>query len=128
MPKFKLLIVDDESDILELYKKFIKEDEYEITTVDSPEKALELIEKENWHLLISDIFMPKINGFDLINAASEKQPKLKSIAVTGYGTEDVLEKVLKNDCFGYINKPFDWDYLKLLIKRALKPSMRKYSM
>jgi len=37
----------------------------------------------------------------------------------------VLEKVLKNDCFGYINKPFDWDYLKLLIKKALRKSTRE---
>ncbi|MHC4870243.1 MAG: response regulator [Planctomycetota bacterium] len=125
MPKFRILIVDDETDTLELYLKFLKSDDYDIVTTSSPVKAVELLKNEKWDLLISDIFMPKVDGFELMSIAFKEQPDLRTIAVTGYGTEEVLEKVLKNDCFGYINKPFDWDYLKLLIKKALRRSTRE---
>lgn len=125
MPKFKILIVDDEEDTLELYTKFLKNEDYNITTVSSPVEAAELLKSENWDLLISDIFMPKVDGFELMNIAFQEQPELRTIAVTGYGTEEVLDKVLENDCFGYTNKPFDWDYLKLLIKKALRKSTRE---
>lgn len=124
MANFKILIVDDEEDTLDLYKKFLSSNDYDITTVSSPEKAVELLKTETWNLLISDIYMPKVDGFEVISLAAKEQPDMRTIAVTGYGTEEILEKVLENDCFGYINKPFDWDYLKLLIKKALSKSTR----
>jgi DNA-binding NtrC family response regulator len=119
MEKYKILIVDDEPDTLELYSKFLECNEYEIATAQSSEDAVQLLKTQEWDLLISDIFMPKIDGFEVIGTAQNSQKNIKTIAVTGYGTEKVLAKVLENDCYGYINKPFDWDYLKLLIKKAL---------
>lgn len=122
MGTYRILIVDDEEDTLELYEKFLQFPDCDIVTESSSRNALELLRKECWDLLISDIYMPDIDGFEVMKAGMESNPDLRCIAVTGYGTEKVLENVLEQDCFGYINKPFDWQYLKLLINKAMKPA------
>lgn len=121
MAPYRILAVDDEADELELIERFLDEEEYEVVTTDSSEKAIELLQKECWDLLITDICMPARDGFDVIAEAERRNDDIKCIAITGYGTENVLKKVLDHDCFGYVNKPFDWGYLKLLIRKALQP-------
>lgn len=122
MQQKRVLIVDDEEETLELYRRFLKDEGYEIVTECSPQRAIERLTEGTWDLLITDIYMPGTDGFELMQQALETIPALRCIAVTGYGTEKVLADVLEFDCFGYINKPFDWEYLKLLIRKALKPA------
>ncbi|MFH0911322.1 MAG: response regulator [Planctomycetota bacterium] len=121
MAAFRILVVDDEEETLRLYHRFLQSEEYEIVTAASPQTACELLRRECWDILISDICMPDLNGFDVMQAGKVNNPHIRCIAVTGYGTNTVLDQVLEHDCFGYINKPFDWDYLKLLIQKALHP-------
>ena len=121
MPDYRVLIVDDEEDTLELYKRFLELDEENIHTESSPRKALEHLRGESWDLLICDIKMPEIDGFEVIKCGMDFNPGIRCIAVTGYGSEKVLQDVFDLNCFGYINKPFDWNYLKLLGRKALTP-------
>lgn len=120
----KIMIVDDEPDTLELYQKRLETPTREITTFQCPKKALEALDNEDWDVLITDIMMPELDGFSLIKKAAKLPKRLPCIAVTGYGSDDTLRKALETDCFGYLNKPFDWNYLNLLVDKAIRSSTR----
>lgn len=121
MAAVRILVVDDEADTLKLYRKLLRLDDADIETESDPERAVARLRDEHWDLLICDVFMPRIDGFGVMKAGREALPNLRCIAVTGRGTEKVLRRVLDDDCFGYVNKPFDWDYLNLLVRKALRP-------
>ncbi|MHC4883537.1 MAG: response regulator [Planctomycetota bacterium] len=125
MTRYRILAVDDEADELELFERFFGKTEYDIVTTSSSEEAIELLRKECWDVLITDICMPAHDGFEVIAEGMAQNKNIKCIAITGYGTEAVLTKVLSHDCFGYINKPFDWDYLKLLVHKAVRPTSQQ---
>ena len=63
--------------------------------------------------------MPEIDGLSLAHSAMEVNPDTKVIIMTGYGTNDRLLKCIEMDCYGYVDKPFNWDYMKTLISKAL---------
>ncbi|MFW5856492.1 MAG: response regulator [Planctomycetota bacterium] len=121
MCKIRILVVDDEADTLKLYRRLLRVDDAEIETESSARQAAERLRTEHWDLLICDIYMPQLDGFEVMKIGRTSLPELRCIAVTGRGTEKVLRKVLTEDCFGYVNKPFDWDYLNLLVRKALRP-------
>ncbi|MBN1256326.1 MAG: response regulator [Planctomycetes bacterium] len=123
MSDYRVLVVDDEEDTLELYRQFLELSEEIMLTESSPRKALEHLRRDSWDLLICDIKMPEIDGFEVIRCGMDFNPGIRCIAVTGYGSEQILQDVFELDCFGYINKPFDWNYLKLLVKKALQPKV-----
>jgi DNA-binding NtrC family response regulator len=123
----RILVVDDEEDELVLYGHFLKAPEYDIVTIASSGEALDLLRRERWDVLITDIYMPEHDGFEVMKTGIRHNPELRCIAVTGYGTENVLREVLERNCFGYVNKPFDWNYLKLLVGKALRPNRQTAS-
>lgn len=121
MARYRILVVDDEEDELILFERFFINEDYDIVTTSSSIEAIQLLRTECWDILITDICMPNHDGFEVISEGMARNKNIKCIAITGYGSEAVLSKVLTHDCFGYVNKPFDWEYLKLLVRKAVLP-------
>jgi DNA-binding NtrC family response regulator len=119
MSRPRVLVVDDDGETLELFDQHLAAEGYDLRCEQAPERALRRLREERFDLLICDIVMPEISGFEVIRACREHRPGAVCIAVTGCGTEQVLREVLAHGCFGYVNKPFDWAYLKLLIRKAI---------
>ncbi len=123
-PKLKILIVDDNTVNLKLYKAVLKGSGREILTADSGEIALEVLNEEEYiSLVLMDIQMPGMNGFEVVEKirASDKWKDLPVIFITGfYNSDEFALRGYKLGAFDYIYKPVDNDILKNKVNIFLK--------
>jgi len=103
----KILIVDDEIDILEILDKFFKrKNRFDVVKFSNPLQALEEIKKGDIDLVLTDIMMPQMDGVELLKEIKSFNPKIKVIMMTAFST---LERTLECEKLGaddYITKPF----------------------
>lgn len=113
--KFTVLIVDDDKDLLTYYKALLEKG-YNVLTANSGEKAIELLGKNNVHIVLTDFKMPGISGIDLARKIKAINSNIVVILMTSYGTIEVAVKSMKNGADDFIEKPIDKNILKLLIE------------
>jgi len=117
--QLRILVVDDEPSICHLIAQLLKGEGYQIDVNSSSADALEMIKRYNYHLLITDLKMPGIDGLELIQKAREQNPEIRVIMVTGYATVDTAVQSLRHGVDDYIAKPFNIVELKRAVKQAL---------
>ncbi len=117
----RLLIVDDEETItFSLYQSFIhSKKDYEVVTASSGEEAIERIQENPFDLIVTDIMMPGIDGFELLNTVQRDYPQTDVIIMTAYGSSIYKEKALKQGACNYVEKPFEMKEFKKLIMDIL---------
>lgn len=102
-----VLIVDDEEDILRLLEKTLSASGFNVLSSTSAIEALVLLQDNQVSVLITDIRMPGMDGFDLIGQAQEIKPDVPIVVITGYGDYDTAIEALDRGAFYFINKPFN---------------------
>ncbi len=117
--KRKILIADDEPNMIWALKKALVKEDYEII---SAENGLEAVEnfKEEPDLVILDFKMPKMDGLEALKKIKEINNKVPVIMITAHGSADNAVEAMKLGALDYISKPFDIDELKVIIKKALE--------
>ena len=115
----KILVVDDEKSIRDSLKLILEEEGYSVDTASDGEEALELINKENYDLVISDIKMPKLDGIELLNKISKLSPSTFFIIMTAYASVNTAIDALRQGAFDYLIKPVEFDDLLIRVKRLL---------
>ncbi len=119
--KGKLLLVDDEMDFLDILSEFLIDEGYTVVTAGNGQEALEKLALEQFDLLLSDINMPVMKGFELIKEAKRLYPTLKCALITAYDVRDYLF-MAKNYGIGNIitkTTPFNYEEVRLLVKNIL---------
>jgi DNA-binding response OmpR family regulator len=121
MPK-QVLIVDDEETLTWSLAKSLAHDRetYEVTTVNDGETALSVIDQQPFDVVVLDIRLPGMNGFDVLMNIKEHKPSTKVIIMTAYGSIDIREKAKARGSLYYIEKPFEIEQMRNLILKALK--------
>jgi len=120
MPE-KILIVDDEPDMLKLLSMIIKEKTpYEVTTTNNPLEALELAKKGGFDLVITDLKMPGLDGMELLDAIKRVDEDIPLIIITAYGTVEAAAEAMKKGGFDFITKPFRKEHILFTIDKAMK--------
>ena len=114
-----ILVVDDELSMREFLKILLEEEGFAVSCAEGGAAALELLEREEFDLLISDIRMPPPDGLTLLSRAKEIKPDLPVILVTAFASPDDAVKAMKNGAFDYITKPFKVDEVKDIVTTAL---------
>ena len=116
----KILVVDDEVNIRRLLKETLEDEGYVAYEAENGLKALELMEKENFDLLLLDLRMPKLDGIDLLKKIKKEFEDIPVIIVTGHGT--IRDAVLSTrlGVYEFIEKPIDLQNLLLVIKNCLR--------
>lgn len=105
--RYKIAVVDDENEILNMINRFLSRDEkYSVTTFSNPVVAVSSID-DTYDLVLMDIMMPQMNGLDALEKIMEKNPKQKVIMMTAYSTLDKVLKSHKEGAVHYLMKPFD---------------------
>ncbi|MBL8028420.1 MAG: response regulator [Fibrobacteres bacterium] len=109
--KGRILLVDDEPDLLDVLGEFLEDIGYSVATAGDGLAALEVLDKDsNFDLLLSDINMPRMKGFELLAEARKKYPKLKSALITAYDINSYIELAQKHNIGNIISKtsPFNF--------------------
>lgn len=104
--EYKILIIDDEDEILLSLKKNLILEGYNVETCNDSEEALEMIKNNKFHIVITDIVMPNMNGIDLLKAAKAYDALTQVIMMTGYSTMEITIQSLEFGANDYILKPF----------------------
>ena len=105
--KAKIMVVDDVDTIARVYARFLERLGYEVRIAFNGQEALDLWDTYEPDLIISDIRMPKMNGFELANAIRKKKPEQKIILMTGYADEAEVLEQQKEHGFPFFTKPAD---------------------
>ncbi|MCP4721468.1 MAG: response regulator, partial [Desulfobacteraceae bacterium] len=115
--KFKILVVDDEKIVRDSMEEWLKEEGFSVTTADSGQKALELMDKKIFNMMLTDIKMPGMDGVELLAKAKLINEELWVIMMTAYAAVDSAVEAMKQGALDYLTKPFDPD---VLISMVLK--------
>ncbi|GAQ93852.1 response regulator receiver domain-containing protein [Thermodesulfovibrio aggregans] len=120
MPE-KILIVDDEPDMLKLLSMILREKTpYEVTTTNNPVEAVELAKKGDYDLVITDLKMPGLDGLQLLEEVKKRDEDVPVIIITAYGTIDAAQEAIEKGGFDFITKPFKKEQILFTIEKALK--------
>lgn len=118
--KENILIVDDDINILELLQRHLKSWNYHTFKAISVKEAVQILRDTKIDLLITDLKMPEIDGFELIKFVSEHYPTLPKLVVTGYPSVQDSLAAIKSGVVDYLTKPFTKEELKSAIAISLK--------
>lgn len=118
----KILIIDDEEEILKLMRRFLGHLNYEAVTTESWEEGLELFRNEDFRLVILDVNMPGRDGFHVASDIRSIKPEQKIIIITGLGPGEAyryLSSLEDVDVNEILYKPFSLRKLEKIVSRAL---------
>jgi DNA-binding NtrC family response regulator len=116
----KVLIVDDERDMLGNCTRILRRCGYDCSTADSSELALELVESERPDVVLVDLRMPGKSGIEMVMAIKARHPDIEVVLMTAYATIETAVDAIKQGAFDYLPKPFTADQLQAVIQRTLR--------
>jgi CheY-like chemotaxis protein len=122
VPKARILCVDDESVILDSFRKILVLDGFSVDTVENGKEALGLIQNHSYDFVFTDLKMPEMDGVDVTKSVKHMRPDIDVVIITGFATVETAVECMKFGAMDYVQKPFTEDELldftnKLLIKR-----------
>ncbi len=127
MPNNKILVVDDEAIVRESIRDWLKLSNFDVSTAESGEEALKMIENQDFTVMILDLRLPGESGFSVLAKAKALKPGLKSIIITAYPTEDTVSEAKKLGAIDYLIKPLAPENLEKLIRETID-SMGKHEI
>jgi DNA-binding NtrC family response regulator len=120
MEEFRVLVVDDEKDVLDTLVDRLRVRNLDVTGVETGEKALELIEKKLFDVVILDVKMPGMDGVETLREMKRVKPLMEVIMLTGHASVESGIEGMKLGAFDYIMKPADLDDLIDKMRKAFE--------
>ncbi len=121
----RVMVVDDEPGIALLCERLLSAQGFSVSAFTDPRLALEMLQRNRFELLLVDIRMPEVSGFDVIQRAREWQPEIAILAMTGFGTVDTAIQALRRGVDGLLLKPFEKNDLLQSVDQALEDRQKK---
>jgi DNA-binding NtrC family response regulator len=117
-----VVVVDDEEMVLTSINSFLSlETDYDVVTFSNPEDALEHLKDNDAHLVISDYFMPQMDGITFLGKVRDLRPETTRVILTGYSDkENAIKAINEVGLFQYIEKPWDNEHLRLVLRNGLE--------
>jgi DNA-binding NtrC family response regulator len=117
----RILAVDDELDMLALLKVIIEGySDHSVMVTNNPLEASELLEKEIFDLVLTDLKMPGMDGMEVLAKAKERDEDALVIVITAYGSMESAEEAVAKGAFDFITKPFRKEQILLAIDKAMR--------
>jgi CheY-like chemotaxis protein len=112
----RLLLVDDHADTRRILSRLLGKCGHEVSTADSGQSALKLMETERFDALISDIGLPDSSGYEVVREAKRRQP-VRGIALSGFGMEEDVRRSLEAGFDYHLTKPVEFQELRELLQK-----------
>jgi len=120
LDNYEILIVDDEESMREFLAIMLHREGYRVDAVADGAMAVTRLKEKAYDLVISDIKMPRMNGFELLAHVREKSPDTMMIMITAFSTTEDAVEAMKQGAYDYIIKPFRNEEIRLIVKNALE--------
>ena len=114
-----ILVVDDEESICQALQGILADEGYEVRTVGSGEEALKAVEEDPPDLVLLDIWLPGMDGLEVLKLIKSENPQVQVIMMSGHGTIETAVKATKLGAFDFIEKPISLEKVVLLVNHAL---------
>lgn len=114
-----ILIVDDEPIVRESIRDWLEDAGYQVMTAESGEEALEMVEKQDFSIMVLDVRLPGKTGVTVLKEVKSKRPSIKSIIITAYPSTGSENEAMKLGAVDYLIKPIAPDELERLIRETL---------
>ncbi len=132
MDNYKVLLVDDEKEFVDLLAKRLRSRELEVECVYSGTEALEAVREKKYDIVVLDVKMPGIDGIETLKEIKKSNPEIEVIMLTGHATLDTAVDGMKMDAFDYLEKPIAienlMDKLKNAFNKRYYPPADKYML
>ncbi len=115
----KILLAEDDRNTLSGLVEILKQEGYEVVGVDSAKKALKLLERESFNVLLTDLRMPGMDGMELFEQSRQIAPELKTIVMTAFSNVKDAVNAMKIGVYEYLTKPIDLDELFVILEKAI---------
>jgi DNA-binding NtrC family response regulator len=116
----RILVVDDDLLLLQGFYKALQTDMTEVTTVETGEAALSEIVSSFFHLCFLDVFLPGMNGTEVLKSITAISPKTKVVIMTAGIIDDSMTETIEKKAYMFITKPFDLLQVKILARRIVE--------
>lgn len=120
--KAKVLVVDDEPNMVALFKRFLGKEGYSVVGAENLASGSSALQREVFDVVISDLALGDGTGIDLLKLSRKSQPHAPFILITAYGSIESAVEAMKLGAFDYISKPFQNEEMLILVQKALEHS------
>jgi len=116
----KILIVEDEKSMREVLSILLEGEGYDVTVASDSVDSINLINRDIFDMVITDIKMPKISGFEVLKKVREISPNTLVIMITAFGTTESAIEAMQLGAYDYIHKPFKIDEIRVVVRKAIE--------
>jgi DNA-binding NtrC family response regulator len=121
----KVLLVDDEKDFLDIMAERMEAQGMDVSTANSAEDALEMVQKESYDAIVMDLMMPEMDGFKALKLFKATKPEVQVILLTANVPEEKCVEAIKLGAMDVIEKPADLNLLTQKIEKAKALKIKK---
>ncbi len=118
--EYSILIIDDEQSQREVLKGYLEKKNFRVITASSGIEGLEVVNKEQVDIVLSDYKMPDKTGIEVLEEVKRINPEISFVLMTAYGTIENAVKAMRLGAYDYLSKPIDLDELELLLEKIIE--------
>lgn len=128
MEQKNVLVVDDEQDVLDTLDSMLTQMDFNTFLALDGERALSIIENQDVDVVLADIYMPGMDGFELLKNVRAIDKNTVCLMITGRPTIETAVASIREGAYDYITKPFDFDDLRIKINRCIEKKKLSHSL
>jgi len=121
-----LLVVDDDLSMREMLEVMLRSDGYNVECAEDGTKAIRMLKKKAYDLILCDIRMMPVGGLEVLREAKKRSPETVVIMISAFATTETAVEAMREDAYDYIPKPFNVDEVKQTIRNALERRTLKH--
>lgn len=119
MDDVRILVIDDEKVIREGVERALITEGYQMSKAADGLAGLALLQEQDFDIVLTDLMMPGMDGFAVLDWIRENQPTVQVIVITGFATVTKAVSAMKQGAFDFVGKPFTPDYIRVVVNRAV---------
>lgn len=120
MESIRILVIDDEKVIREGVHRALSKRDFVIAKADDGDKGIALLKEQDFDIVLTDLMMPGLDGFAVLDWIRTNQPHIQVIVITGFATVTKAVTAMKQGAFDFVGKPFTPDYIRVVVDRAVE--------